>query len=55
MINGAVTSVQILNTDNIKSTKHEPGYSTMGEVLIVRGWRISFKLTHGFLLVYVHS
>jgi hypothetical protein len=37
MINGAVTSVRILNNDNIKSTKHEPGYLTMGEELIVRG------------------
>ena len=55
MINSAVTSVQILKTDNINSTKHEPGYSTMDEVLIVSGWRISFKLIHGFLLMYVHS
>ena len=44
----AVTSVQILKTNNIKSTKHKPGYSTMGKVLIVSGWRISFKLIHGF-------
>ena len=55
MTKGALTSVRILNTDNIKSTKHEPGYLTRGEVLLVHGWKIFSKLTHGFLLVYVHS
>jgi hypothetical protein len=44
MINGVVTSVQILNTDNIKSTNHEPIYLTTVEVLIVHGWRIFSKL-----------
>jgi hypothetical protein len=43
MINGVPTSVQILNTDDIKLTNHKPICLIMAEVLIAHGWRISFK------------
>jgi hypothetical protein len=44
MINGVPTSVQILNTDNIKLTNHEPICLITAGVLIAHGWRISSKL-----------